>query len=155
MFGKQFINKLSFGSLLILGIFFLVIQGCNPIEAISDTFSGIVDEVSSEDDDGDLIVGQVLTQASFTTSATVSFSITVLSKAGSLIKDDTLVNCRYTRPSTGAVIIEFEESTVSGLVSCGLTNDTSTREIALNFIATAEGVSSDVTSITLPAGVTA
>ncbi|GEM_PF-1370728 len=155
MLGQQFVNKFNFVSWFILAIFFFSIQGCNPIEAISDTFSGIVDEISSEDNDDDLIVGQVLTQASFTTSATVSFSITVLSKAGSLIKDDTLVNCRYTRPSTGAVIIEFEESTVSGLASCGLTNDASTQEIALNFIATAEGVSSDVIFVTLPAGVTA
>ncbi len=155
MFGKKIKKNNLVESWFVLAILFFALQGCNPAEVISDTFSGIVDQVSSEDNDDDLVVGQVLVQASFTGTANVDFSITVLSKAGSFIKDDTLVNCRYTNSSTGALVIEFDEPTVTGAASCGLTNEASTQPISFNFVATAEGVSSDALLISLPAGQTA
>jgi hypothetical protein len=129
-------------------ILVLLIVNCNPIEAITDTFADVVDEVSSDGNDDNLVVGQILTQASFTSPGDIAVSVTVLSKAGSPIKDDTEIKCLFTEPSSGS-FIEFNVQTVSGVNSCNLTNMGNPFPTTQTFVATVGGVSSNTLTYTL------
>jgi|TARA_B110000467_G_C17928330_1_gene268592 hypothetical protein len=84
---------------------------CDPIEAISDTFTEIGEEISPKGNDDNLVVWQVLAQITFTSPGNASVAVKVLSKAGSAIKDDTEVKCVFTEPSSGG-FFEFNASRV-------------------------------------------
>ena len=137
-------------------VFFMLalILGCNPIEAITDTYGEVVDIVTSEDNDDNLVVGQVIGLATFTSPNSVAVSYTVLNKLGEPIKDDTAVLCSIFSVDDNAFEFQQTESTVSGQVSrCGISN----AGIAESFIATATsgGISSEPINFTLgPDGTT-
>jgi hypothetical protein len=118
---------------------------------LSKQFSGIGEEISSDGNDDNLVVEQILGQATFTSPGDVAVAITVLSKAGSPIKDDTLVTCLFTEISSGS-FIKFNTSTVSGTTSCNLTNMGNPNPTTQALVATAGGISSDTLSYTLTGG---
>jgi len=137
---------------LIFCLFFLSfvigIIGCEPLEAITDTYADIVDVVSSEDNDGNQEVGKVIGTATFTGPNSVGVSYTVLNKNGEFIKDNTPVICSIFSVDDNATEFQITEKTTSGQISgCGITN----AGIAESFIATAtsEGISSEPISFTL------
>jgi hypothetical protein len=137
---------------LVFYLFFLAfvigIIGCEPFEAITDTYADIVDTVAPDDNDGDQEVGRVIGTATFTGPNTVSVSYTVLNKNGEFIKDNTPVVCSIFSVDDNATEFQLTEKTTSGQVSgCGITN----AGVAESFIATAvtEGISSEPISFTL------
>ncbi len=139
---------------IFLSIFILLFQGCEPLEAITDTYSDIIDEVSSDGNDDNLAVGQVIVEPSFTSGTAVTMTVTVLNKEGNFIRDDTEVKCIFTNSEVPEFFFDFIERTISGTVVCNTNNTAGTSPFPISFVATSEGVSSDPIAITLPPGAT-
>ncbi len=128
-------------------IFLILLCACNPIEAITDTYADIVEEVSSDDNNDDTAVGQVIAQAAFTSPNSVTVTVAVTNKLGNLIRDNTEVNCSFFSIDDGFVNLEFTEPTVSGQTTCTFTNGGVAE--TFTFTATSEGVSSNTLTFTL------
>jgi hypothetical protein len=140
---------------ILLSIFILIFQGCNPIEAITDTYADVVDEFTEDDNNDESTVGQVLVSPNFPSATQAFFDVTVLTKAGTLVKDDTAVKCFFTDTEFPEFSFDFDVLTTSGVTSCGTNNTEGALPFSFTFVAVVEGVSSDTTAITLPAGATA
>ncbi len=78
-----------------------------------------------------------------------------LTKAGTLVNDDTAVKCIFTNTQFPDSSFDFDVATTSGVASCGTNNDDGTIQFVFTFEAVVEGVSSKTTTITLPPGATA
>lgn len=152
------VNKISkyfiLRKCIFLSIFILLLQGCEPIEAITDTYGAVIDEFTEEENNDELEVGQVLVQPSFTSATAVTMTVTVLNKAGTLIRDDTEVKCIFTDTEFNT-FFDFNELTTSGTVGCGTNTTESTTSFPISFVAVAGGVTSDPVILTLPPGATA
>lgn len=149
------ISKYAFGrKWVLLSIFLFLLQGCEPLEAITDTYSDIINEVSSDGNDDNLAVGKVLVQPSFTSATNVTMTVTVLNKEGNFIRDDTEVKCTFTNNNFNNFSFDFNESTTSGTIGCSTNNTEGTLPFSFTFVATAGGVSSDPVILTLPPGAT-
>jgi hypothetical protein len=153
------VNKISKCFILrkwiFLSIFILIFQGCEPLEAITDTYGDIVDEFTEDDNNDESEVGQVLVSPNFPSATQAFFDVTVLTKAGTLVKDDTAVKCFFNNTDFPEFSFDFDVLTTSGVTSCGTNNTEGTIPFNFTFVAVVEGVSSDTTAITLPAGATA
>jgi hypothetical protein len=153
------VNKISKCSILrkwiFLSIFILIFQGCEPLEAITDTYADVVDEFTEDDNNDESEVGQVLVSPNFPAATQVFFDITVLTKAGTLVKDDTAVKCFFTNTDFPDFSFDFDVLTTSGVTSCGTNNTEGTIPFNFIFVAVVEGVSSETSAFTIPPGATA
>jgi hypothetical protein len=117
--------------------------GCNPIEAITDTYADIVEDVFPEDDKKDDTVGSLsvtfLEQVGFANAATAT--VTVLDQNGDRLVRSVRVDCTFTNRDTNEIVSQTTGVTVDGQSTCSVVNAS---EFSISFIgtATAEGVTS-------------
>jgi hypothetical protein len=153
------VNKISKGFILrkwiFLCIFILIFQGCEPLEAITDTYADVIDEFTEDDNNDESEVGQVLVSPNFPSATQVFFDITVLTKAGTFVKDDTAVKCFFTNTDFPDSSFDFDVLITSGVTSCGTNNTEGTIPFNFTFVAVVEGVSSETSAFTIQPGATA
>lgn len=130
--------------LFILFAFISLFAACNPFEELTDAYGDVVDEVVGDDNDEDEQVGTVVASLTFPALNSVTASVTVFTKKGDLVKDDTKVRCVYSSVESGSVFNDDTQPTVSGAVTCiTIENTVNLQTTQLSFVATSEGVSSD------------
>jgi hypothetical protein len=115
---------------------------CNPIEAITDTYGDIVDEILPEDENKEENVGQVIINVPATGAGnTIATTVTVLNQLGNLMPRIVGVNCTFTDLSTNLIITQTSGATTDGIAQCNAVNGTSLG-ITASQVAVSEGVSS-------------
>jgi hypothetical protein len=115
---------------------------CEPIEAITDTYADIVDEILPEDENKEENVGEVIINVPATgTGNTIATTVTVLNQLGNLMPRIVAVNCTFTDVATNSVITETSGATTDGVAQCNAINGSSLG-VTVSQVAVSEGVSS-------------
>lgn len=115
---------------------------CNPIEAITDTYGDIVDEVLPNDENKEENVGQVIINVPATGSGnTIATTVTVLNQLGNLMPRVVGVSCTFTNLSTNALVTQTSGATTDGVAQCNAVNGDSLG-VTVSQVAVSEGVSS-------------
>ena len=138
-------NKLNSKNLLFCAIallFALVNINCDPIEAITDTYADIVDEVLPDDENTEENVGKVIINVPATgTGNTITTTVTVLNQVGNIIPRIVAVDCTFTDVATNAVVTQSQGATTDGIATCNAVNGGSLG-VTVSHVAVSEGVSS-------------
>ncbi len=125
-----------------VAVFALNNINCNPIEAITDTYGDIVDEILPEDENKEENVGQVIINVPATgTGNTIATTVTVLNQLGNLMPRIVGVNCTFTDVATNLVITQTSGATTDGVAQCNAVNGSSLG-VTVSQVAVSEGVSS-------------
>jgi hypothetical protein len=123
-------------------VFALSNISCDPIEATTDTYADIVDEILPDDENKEENVGQVIINVPATgTGNTIATTVTVLNQLGNLIPRIVAVNCTFTDLSTNGIITQTSGATTDGIAQCNALNG-STLGVTVSQVAVSEGVSS-------------
>jgi len=123
-------------------VFALSNISCDPIEAITDTYGDIVDEVLPDDENTEENVGQVIINVPATgTGNTISTTVTVLNQLGNLIPRIVPVSCTFTDIATSEIITQTSGATTDGIAQCNAVNGGSLG-VTVSQVAVSEGVSS-------------
>jgi hypothetical protein len=122
-------------------VFALSNISCDPIEAITDTYADIVDEVLPEDENKEENVGQVLISGVTLATNTVSTTVTVLNQLGNLIPRVVGIDCTFTNLSTNAIVAQTSGITTDGVGNCNAINGGSLG-VTVSQVAVTEGVAS-------------
>ncbi len=127
----------AFGLVLALGNI-----SCDPIEAITDTYGEIVDEIAPNDENKEENVGQVIINVPATgTGNTITTTVTVLNQLGNLMPRIVAVECTFTDVATNFVVTQTSGATTDGVAECNAVNG-GALGITVSQIAVSEGVSS-------------
>jgi len=127
---------------VIAAVFALSNISCDPIEAITDTYGDIVDEILPEDENKEENVGQVIINVPATGAGnTIATTVTVLNQLGNLMPRVVGVNCTFTDLSTNLVITQTSGATTDGIAQCNAVNGSSLG-VTVSQVAVSEGVSS-------------
>lgn len=126
-------------------LFFLILIigniGCEPLEAITDTYANIIEGVTPEDDNKEETVGTVSMTLISSVTNVDDFTITVLNLNGDRLVRPVEVNCIFTDNNTQQVVSTTTGTTTDGQTTCSLING-GTSFIFYTAVATAEGVTS-------------
>lgn len=123
-------------------VFVLSNISCDPIEAITDTYGEIVDEILPDDENKEENVGKVIIGLTSTgTGNTAESTVTVLNQLGNLINRVVKVDCTFTNISTNTVLTQTQGFTTDGVAQCNAINGGSLG-VSVTQVAVAEGISS-------------
>ncbi len=135
---------------LIYGLFFLALlignTGCEPLEAITDAYADIVDDIGPDDDNNEETVGTVSMTLISSFTNVDDFTITVLNLNGDRLTRPVAVTCIFTDKNTQEIVSTTTASTVDSQATCSFING-STSFISYIAVATAEGVTSDSSNL--------
>ncbi len=121
------------------------IIGCNPIEAITDTYANIIDEVIPEDENIEETISSVNFTLNGGTTTTAEFLATVLNSNGDRITRPVQVICTFTNVNTQALVTQSTSITTNGQATCSIFNG-DVNGINFSGFATAGGVNSNNTT---------
>jgi hypothetical protein len=122
-------------------VFVLNNISCNPIEAITDTYADIVDEVLPDDENKEENVGEVIISGITLSTNTVTSTVTVLNQLGNAIPRIVGIGCTFTDLSDNTIISQTSGVTTDGIGECNAINGTSLG-LTVSQVAISEGVSS-------------
>jgi len=135
---------------LAFGLFFLALvvgcMGCEPLEAITDTYAEIIDGVAPEDENKEESVGAVSMALISSFTSVDDFTITVFNQNGDRLTRPVEVNCIFTDNNTEQVASSTTAATVDSQTTCSFING-STSFISYTAVAIAEGVTSDPSTL--------
>jgi hypothetical protein len=122
-------------------VFALSNISCDPIEAITDTYGDIVDEILPDDENKEENVGEVIISAITLATNTVTSTVTVLNQLGNVIPRVVGIDCTFTDVATNGIIAKTSGVTTDGIGECNAINGTSLG-LTISQVAVSEGVSS-------------
>ena len=131
----------GFTTCLLFFAFATVNIGCDPIEAITETYADIVEDIGPKDDNKEETVGTVSMTLISSLTNVDQFTVTVLNLNGGRLTRPVEVTCTFTDNNTQTIASETSGSTVDGQTLCSFING-SPNFVFYTGVATAEGVTS-------------